>query len=224
MNIKIDTNAAEVAAWIRRVYKDQAPFATAKALNAIADDIQKAQRAQGRESFTLRNPRFFDRSIKRRRSDFASKRNLEALVRVETPGDPSRSDIFTQHEKGGRKRPKQGSRLAVPIDAKRTPRGQIRKRDRIRALNLRPVRAEDGSVEIEGDRGSFMVRGKSGNPVILQRQGRRAKAPVRLLYTLERSVPLKPRLKFVETARAVVPRVMSKRMTEAWADAIRTSR
>lgn len=53
-------NTTQASAFVQAVWRDQIPFATASAINAVAKGGQDVQRAHQREVFTVRRPRFVD--------------------------------------------------------------------------------------------------------------------------------------------------------------------
>ncbi|HEX6925696.1 MAG TPA: hypothetical protein VF167_09700 [Longimicrobiaceae bacterium] len=227
MEITVSTNATEVSQFLRDLYADQVPFATSRALNAAALAFQTKQRGEMSGRFTVRRKQWVDRSIKMRRTDFATKRSLEAFVRVETPGDPSRSDILAQHEDGGTKRPKDGGHLAIPQDVRRTGAGVIRKDQRPKAFGFRP-HGSSGRVFV-GDKRTVLIYTGGGGGVILQRQGRRGKGSskrggLRLLYRFTSKADLDERLRFVETAHETAPAAFARAFPEEFAKAVRSAR
>lgn len=202
MKIQARSNVREIERGLDKVGRQQFPFAMSKALNATADQFQERQRAGMQKRFTLRRKPWVDRSVKRGKGDFATKKKLEAIVRIETPGDKGRSDVLTQHEDGGTKRPRSGRTLSVPADVRRGKTGVIPKNLRPGALNLRPW-GESGTV-MRGDRRTVLIRTGNDRGVILQRTGRGKRAKLKVLYRLKGSVPLKPGLEFFKTAKIVV--------------------
>lgn len=103
--------AADVAAWLGKLGSGGVGRATSEGLNKTGLEFQVAQRRVMDRTMTLRRRDWVHRSVKF--SHFANVRELYALIKIETPGDPSRSDILTQQEGGEEKRP-QGSRLSIP--------------------------------------------------------------------------------------------------------------
>jgi hypothetical protein len=164
----------------------QAPFAAATALNTLANKVQSDVRDQVRGgNFVLRRPSFILNTIYRRPGeDFATKTKLQAGVQIH----PER-DQLAKHEEGGSKRSLKGGSLAVPVNVPRTPAGLIKNAYRPKAL-------------LAGSRPkAFVVRPPGRDPIIAEELGRGKNARVRVLFTLKRSVWLKPRLKFHETAQ-----------------------
>lgn len=239
MKIKARTNSGVALQATRGIFK-QWQFATSVALNQTAKDFQEAQRRGMAQRFTLRRRTWAERSIKIRRGDFAKRDRLEVTIRVETPGDASRSDILAKFEGGGVKRP-QGSRLAIPAEVKRTQAGVISKSLRPRALGFRDI-APGVAV---GAKRTFMIRTPGGGGGIFQRTGRRASKRrkgeskrlasdlrsrqvrdenVKLLYSFAPKARIDRRLEFGETARSTMQRRFRTNFSEAFRDALSTAK
>jgi hypothetical protein len=196
MNIRLSADTKELASKFGTLQRT-AKQGVANAINRTAEEFQEAQRRHMRAVFTIRRPLFIHNSVKIK--PFAKRTKLEATVLIDPPGGQARASILTQHEDGGTKRPRDGSRIAVPIDARRGKAGLVNKSERIKALNLHK---EGGRVV--GDKRTYMVRGRNGNVVIVRRTGKGKNSKTRILYALEKGVPLQRRLRFVETARRIV--------------------
>ncbi len=209
--ITIKVDAREALRFMDTLSK-QAPFAISRALNQTANDGQKSIRARIANEFTLRRRQFILRTVKREkgkypRGDFAHKTILAARVRI----DGSR-DVLAKFEKDKTKRPVSSHRLAIPIEAKRTAKGIVSKRERIKSLGLH---REGG--RIVGPKG---VR-KSGDFIFkwTKRLG------TRLLFKLQRAVPIAShRLHFVDTFTRKVRRKWPSNMRKAFEHAIRTAK
>jgi hypothetical protein len=163
-----------------------ARFATAKALNRTANDVQTAIRDGLASAFQIRRAVFVQRTIYRdRATDFAGKAQLKAAVRV----DPRR-DFLAQHEEGGRKTPRAGRTVAIPLPAVQPDRALVVPR------RLRPSQLKGDVRRVTTPAGDFLVRNRPGRG-----GGGRAGWRTEFLYRLKASVPLRPRLKFHETAQ-----------------------
>lgn len=204
MKIEVHIPEAEVHAWARKVFEDQIPFATSKAINATALDFQKAQREHQHDVFTIRRKTFVDRAVKIK--PFATKQKPVATVSVDPPGGKARADILTQHEEGGTKTPK-GTSLAVPAEARRTKTGIIRKRDRPRAYDFKRVKTK-GRIEVyRGNRRTYMIRRPDGSGMIRRRIGKGKHGTHQGTIPLFRLTPkgeIKPTLDFTDNARRTV--------------------
>lgn len=188
MQVSIDVKDAELVQKGLEAIGRSARFATAKALNATANHAQTAIR-EGLTGFTLRRKVFVQRTIFRdRATDFAGKAQLKAVVRV----DPRR-DFLAQHEEGGRKTPVAGRSVAIPLPAVQPDPSVVVPR------RLRPSKLQGDVRRITTAAGVFLVRNRPG----------RGKGGLRgwrteFLYRLKPSVPLRPRLRFLENAEKAV--------------------
>jgi hypothetical protein len=218
MRITVSSNAEEVSATLRVLFADQLPFATAQALNRTANDVQKAQQSGMGDRFTLRRKTWVERSIKRGKDDWASKKKMEAAVRVEAYGDASRSDVLAQHEKGGVKKPKRGRSLAIPDQIRKNPKKVVPDKERPKAFDFRQtgtnmyVSQKDPRVfmwQTSDGKGGIYKRGRTK----AARRRRMASdvgtrntrdANVTTLYRFTPNAKLKKKFQFEETARGTV--------------------
>lgn len=213
LNMKVETNSREVAGWFHDLYRDQIPYATARAINATAIDFQKREREGLEDRFTIRRP-WVLRGIKINREDFATKEKPEAIVHV----DQDRSFLI-KFEKGGVKRPR-GRSLVVPVDARRTKSGVVSRTIRPRALGLKEI----GGGRAVGDKRTFLIRKPGGRGVIFQWFGRRGSGQTRTLFMMIPSAKVDPRLHFEDTAKDVVRRRFEENFEREFDRAIRTAR
>ena len=196
----------------------QMPFAISKAINATAKDFQEEQRRGIARRFTLRRKTFVLRTVKINRGDFATKHKLEARVQI----DPRRN-ILAKFELGGRKRPRRGKHVAVPIAVRRTRKGIVTRRQRPRAFHFERHVTARGKLQLKGERRTFIIlRGR--NPGIYQRLGGRRNSRVRLLYAFKRSVPISPDLEFISTGRRIIHERYAANLHKAIQFALRTAK
>lgn len=190
MQVSIEVKNAELVQKGLDSIARSARFATAKALNATANHAQTAIR-EGLTGFTLRRKAFVERTIFRdRATDFAGKAQLKAAVRV----DPNpKKDFLAQHEEGGRKVPREGRTVAIPLPAVQPNRLEVVPR------RLRPSRLQGDVRRITTPAGVFLVRNRPGRGKGALRGWR-----TEFLYRLKPSVPLRPRLRFRENAEKAV--------------------
>lgn len=220
--------ATELSRSLQATMRKQVPYATMLAVNATAEAVQKAQRAGQRERFTLRREQWADRSVKIRRGEFATKQNPVAIIRLEAPGaDPGRSQILTQHEAGGDKKPR-GQSLAVPKEARKNVRAIIPKQGRPRAFEFGPGMRGPRATVYQGERRTFMIRLHNRSGWILRRvakpTSRKLFDGTKLLYTLTPKAKLKPKLQFIRTAEATARREIGPNMDKALAKAMASAR
>ena len=170
----------------------KARSALAFALNGTANDAQTKVKASLRGKFTLRRDTFVQNTIYRQPSvDFATKHELRAALRV----NPAR-DFLAQHEEGGQKTARSGGMVAIPTKTlKPSTMTVVPKR-------LRPsgLRSDMRVRKITENGKTWLVRTKESG------RGKGRKTSTEFLYQLKRSVPLRPRLSFIETATREIDR------------------
>jgi hypothetical protein len=216
ISIRFDTS--EVERDLTEIERKHVPYATAQALNATAIQGQVAVQESLDDSFTLRRRDWARRSIKMRREDFAKKTDLAATVRVETPGDPARSDILEKFEKGGTKTP-EGQSLAIPHKARSGKKGVVRKGMRPKDFMFEYWGSGPRGEIYRGRDRTFMIRRADGTGGIYQRKGKATKAGksagrrrmkegrdlnIKTLYRFTPEAHIDSRLHFEETMRGVV--------------------
>lgn len=179
----------------------QAPYALSVGLNAAANDAQRAIQDSLASRFTVRRAQFVRNTIFRQRGvDFATKANLRAVVRV----NPER-DFLVQHEEGGQKVAMSGTHVAIPLPTiKPTAATVVPKRLRPGAL-----RGTGQIRKITTNSGTFLVRNRPGRG-----KGQLTGWRTEFLYQLKRSVPLRPRLGFIDTASRTVDATLVRRVLE----------
>lgn len=205
INIQIDTSTvrAQLVGLERQI-----PFVVSKALNSVANDGQRAVQDSLSAHFTLRRGEFIRRTIKRQTpGDFATKTNLQAIVRV----DPQR-DFLEKFEEDSEKVPQRGRKMiAIPTAAvRRTKSDIIRAADRPRAI-LSQVNQDAGRA--------FILNG-----AIYRVIGRGRRALLQKVYTLKARVGIRARLRFRETVNTAVDRQWEARALEAIDRALATLR
>lgn len=226
MLVKTEIDIAPALRAIGAVTK-QIDFATANALNDTAFEFRDAERKGISERMTVRRE-FVVQGIQVPREGRARRDHLVAEVEVE-----AKRDFLAKFEKGGTKRPRDGHSLAVPEDARPSPRELIPKRLRPRALQVADGPAQTISFRKNGTirRGkvrqkgqglfrTFLIEGMG----IFQRVGRGGGSSVRLLYAFTPQAQIDPELRFFETARDVFDRSFSKHFQRRFLEALRSAR
>jgi hypothetical protein len=231
LTVSLDTKA--FTATMTELEKNQLPFAISKGLNSLAIQAADAQRTEMRKHFTIRNEGVLKFGIVRTKQATKTDLSTEVGVSRQATGSREAFGYLNKFEQGIRKTPIQGSTVSVPTDhVRRSKRGVVTPAMRIKALGFKQV----GKV-IAGAKNTFIIKSKTGRSagVILQRVRNTKKSRMgphqaghdpglRVLYVLERSVPIKPILRLgetmVRTAREKWPTVFA----EAWAFALKTAR
>lgn len=226
MELRVTHNLPAAKALFAR-YGRQIPYATAVALNKTALDAQRYEQNWILRSYTIRSRFWMSRQVKHKPR--ANKVQQWTRLSIDPPGGKRRADILGKFEKGGRKTPRRGKHIAIPVEAKRTGSGKIRANQRIKGFNFRRV----GNT-IQGDKRTFIIE-SGASAGIYQRIGarrkKRAKAgqgrgkgKVNLLYAFARSVPIDNRLQFVSNITRIARKQFAGRFHNAWRQALRTAR
>ena len=239
IDFRVSTNAPEISRWLRMVHADQLPFATSLAINNVTKEAQAFQRQHMLGTFQVRRRQWVERNVKIMRFSNKRQRPIHSLIGIEAPGDPSRSDILSKFEEGGVKRPKDGRRLAVPDEVKRTTGGVIRRGMRPKDFQFRVWGRGPKAEILVGERRTFMIRKADGTGGIYQRTGRkragrrlasdiRTRAVrdlnVRVLYRFTPEANIDSRLHFEENVDGVVRARFSRTFKEAFEKAIAAGR
>lgn len=200
MEIRVDIPGLEDTKQYLSDIGKQFPFAMALALTRTAKEVQREEIAHIRSAFTVRGSWLKEGGKFGVGITPATKRDLVAVIE-------SRAPWLGAHEEGTTRTPT-GSHFAIPqADIRRTKTQVISRSHRPKAL-----------------RRAFKVETKRGVPLLLQRIGRGKRSILRVMYQLTGKAKIEPRLRFIETGRAVVERVWKQIFAEALDRAIRTAR
>ena len=241
ISVTLDTRS--FTATMTELERNQVPFAISKALNDLGIRAADAEREVARRNFTIRDPNVLKYGIVR--SKQATKRDLTVDVNISQQRSGAREAFgyLKKFERGGRKGPDpsqpfgaagdRDTTVAVPTqEVRRSKRGLIRASQRIATFNFRQI-----GKAIRGDKRTFIIQSKTGRSagVIVQRvrNTKRRRLHVqqaghdpglRVLYVLERSVPIRPILHFHETMLRVARTEWPDAWRKAWAFALATAR
>lgn len=199
--ISIDVDLKPLQRWTADQIARQIPFATAKALTLIAQEIQTLERARLREVFKLRSE-WTARGIRVVRAEKRDYPAVQAIV-------GSRDEYLVLQETGGRKTPAAGKRLAIPAKIPAARRGSLGVPKSIRPRAL-----------LSGKRGFISPE---ENLLVRERvKGARFVGPVRPAapyFFLRPSAEIRPVLGFRETAleyaRGAYDRIFAKELQAA---------
>jgi hypothetical protein len=218
--IRITVDTASFAAQMDDFAKNQLPYATMKALNTTATDFQSAEQGHIAQNFTLRRVAFMLRQVRIDREDWATKEKLETVIKI----DPNRN-ILGKFEEGGTKtsRNPQGS-IAIPIEAKTSKADIVLASNRPKAFMLVTQNTKGGYSIAKGLKRVFLIEGPDGKGEIFQRVGTGKSSKLRLLYDLEKSVPIPAMLDFIPTARRIVAENFPRNFAAAFALAMNTAK
>ena len=117
----------------------QIPYARELLLNRLANAAQAETRRGIEARFILRRKDFVLKTIYRKPGeDFATKTEGVAAVRVrDTPQGKSVPDFLAKFEQGGDKRPRQGTNIAIPVNARRNKSDIVTTANRPQAILTR---------------------------------------------------------------------------------------
>lgn len=195
LNVSADVRKAKRQ--LSRIERRQVPFATSLALNDTAFQVRKfiVSTVYPNAFPRARNKRFANVAFRVRKS---TKRNLVAHVY-----DRLDRYFLDHHIRGRAKRPRGSSALLIPVNARRTATGRIRKAD-----------------TAQGAGGTFVADLQGKGPAIY----RRRKGRLVMLFTMKQSTPVRPRFDFyrlgIRRAQQAWPRAFDKAMKRA----LRTAR
>jgi|LGVE01.1.fsa_nt_gb hypothetical protein len=191
----IDFDATALVNQLNSLQVREWPFARALAATKLAYDARDDLRNELPTEFRLTS-KWLQRGIT---VDKATKTRPVAMVF-------SRDDYMADHVTGAVRKPRKKA-IAVPTkQVRRTGKGKIGKANRPAALLKK--------------RNVFIGDNSAGQPSIMQRVGKR----VRVLYGLRPNVSIKKNWDFQGTATKAVRINQVKRLNEALAQAVRTSR
>lgn len=226
IEFRITTNAPAVARALGSLNRNQVPFALSVGINETAKDAQAAQVGGMAQRFTIRRQSWVNRAIKIK--PFSTKRSLTATIRVEPPGGAARADILTRHEERGQRRPHGGSALAVPLEARRSKRDVVKKRDRPSAFSFERVITRGPNEVYRGTRRTFMVRTPDGSGWILRREAAgdsgRLFDGTKVLFRLKPETRIPGDLRFIATITQTVARRFELNFGRAFDRAVATAR
>lgn len=242
MRLKVDIDGLKkFDRTTRLLFADQIPFAMSRAINDTGGDAQKHQQDHMRGIFQVRRSRFVISGVKRKPfANYRRQRVPHTIIRFDPPGGRSRSDIITKFESNTRKTARDGGRIAIPTDAVRTGRGNIRKGRRPRDFGFELVGVSGRAAVYRGKSGTFMIKKSDGTGGIYKRGRRKSQRRRRMasslstrnvrddniqtLYRFRWAVEIRPELEFVENIATRVVKRFPRNMRRRFAQAVKTAR
>lgn len=194
MQVSLKSNIKEFTKSLTRTQKQQIPFATSRALNDTAIDVQNAEVKGIQIRFNNRKKWWMKRQPTGIKVNFSDKRKLWV-------------DVYTNakfakiQEDGGVKTPK-GRAIAVPAEG--LPK-RLRKAGGARKL------LDSNKKAFSTPKGIFKRRGKKRYPILQQ-------------FSYATSVTVKPKFKFYKTAQVATDRKFKRNFYKRLAEAIKTAR
>jgi len=205
--INVQSNIKEFTRDLSRMAKEQIPYATSRAMNDTMVQAQEAEVSNVQAVFNNK-VKWWNKANRRTgiRVEFSNKKNLTAAVYTG-------AYFATMQEDGGIKRPHQGKRLAVP--AQGIPK------------KYRNTPGASGAAKALKEPRTFIFNGGYGKrdftPGIWQRKGKK-RLPIRLLFHWETAANIKPRFRFIATARDTVDKRFMRNFSQRLDQAIATAR
>lgn len=224
LHARVDTNAEDVSRALKFLFRDQIPFALARAIVWTSLDFQEAQVEHMERIFEVRSKRFIRFGVKI--SKFASKRDdpIEGVVEIDPPGSDT-ADILTKFEADTIKLPTRGARLAVPIDAPRTGTGRLRgARSAGGPIGRFDFERVGSSNVYKGKRRTFLIEEGQTRGGVFQRVGRGSSSQIRTLFLFTPRVPIEPELDFRENAAKTIQEEFRDNFRRAFDRAVFTAR
>ncbi len=217
MNIGVSVDTARALRLTEAVLR-QLPYTLRDALNATAKDFQRAEQNLVLREFDIKQQAFILNSIKVGRDGFARADKPRVTMEI----DPDRNQL-AKWETGGVKASIAGkSYVAIPSkEVKLTKRGLVPRS--LYPGRFAPFRdVGRGGLLAVGQEDTFIVRAKTGIPILLQRTGPRT---VRAIAIYKPAVNLGPaRLHFLQTAHATAQSAWGPNFARAWVANIQTAR
>lgn len=205
MQIKIETNLAELPVWINSNIIKQAEFATSVALYDTAVDLKKALIADLPQEFTIRNG-WVAKGIRIKPTGSRAIRKTGAGIAGMEAQVGTVDAFMAMQELGGTKTGKKSS-VAIPV---REPQSEIMdKKKWPKALLKKP--------------GYFLNQRSNGRVLVFQRLGQK-RYPIKLKYSLAPSVKISPRWNMRERATEIVGRKYNENFNRAFEMALATAK
>lgn len=216
MIVAVSVRDVELLAGLRNAPKRML-YAAANAINNTAKEIQRVEREAATRTFTLRGSReFLLRQVAYiGREDFASAPRARLQARVSVRPRPGL--LLPEYEAGFERKPRVGRHVAVPVEARATPRSDVAPELFIRRLGLRRVGRKAGGVSIRGRTGTYVVPEVG----IFQRVSSFA---TRLLYAFSDPFRVPPKLGWIVRARGVVDRMFAAELRRQVYESLRFNR
>lgn len=197
---------------------NQMPFATSKAINRITLLARDAIRTEMEKNFTIR------RDWVVRGVDVLQYSRKQDTPIAATLGVREDRDFLNKFETGTPKTARSGRNVAVPTDfATGAKSGIVPKNLRPKALRLHAYATKAGKQQTKGERRSFLLPMKDGQPGVFQRIGS-GRFDIVLLYALVPTVHIRPMLGLREIAKRVIDAVTVQVFNEELANALATAR
>jgi hypothetical protein len=210
MNLRVNVQTDGLTDMIEKLSARGVAYATTNAINNVAKLIQKTERENLDERFTVRTPKtraFLERQIAKIKP-FANVKQGRPSAEISVGQAPRL--LLSLFETGGKKVPARGKRVAVPITggpARVAFESPVAERFYLRKLKFKARKTRSGKVQYKGVQRTFLLKSTTKNPAggVYQRVGK-YREDVRLVYSFKQRPRLRAVLKFVQTADEVAKR------------------
>lgn len=211
--IKVDIDARDLTMGFKELER-QIPFATALALTRTAQHAQAELKRGLEKDFTVRS-KWVARGI---RINPANKRGLAAEV-------GSRDQFMARQVTGGVKRGEGGKAIAIPGDARPSPKKVTRPSRWPGALLKKSSKFFIGNPKGHPDLpvGVYRRLGGKGRYKSGKKKGQ-YKGAIRLMWTIKESVTIAPRWRFQTTVDDAVKEIFQAELEKAMEKAISTAK
>lgn len=203
--VEIRINTDEIAKQLRWYQREQLPFATSLALNAVANDVAADVTASMDTELNRPTP-FTKMAFMTKTGKFKGKRSSKRDLRVSIIADKVQAEYLLFQVEGGVRKPKKQAILVPTLKAPKDKYGNISRATRRRYAQ------PTGTLFHAGER-------ENKQPGVYKRTRRSA---AEMLAAYELQTEYKPRLKIYETAAKSVNANLNRRMIEALRRALNT--
>lgn len=203
--VEIRINTDEIAKQLRWYQREQLPFATSLALNAVANDVAADVTASMDTELDRPTP-FTKMAFMTKTGKFKGKRSSKRDLKVSIIADKVQAEYLLFQVEGGVRKPKKQAILVPTLKAPKDKYGNISRATRRRYAQ------PTGTLFHAGER-------ENKEPGVYKRTRRSA---AEMLAAYELQTEYKPRLKIYETAAKSVNANFNRRMIEALRRALNT--
>lgn len=217
ISLDISSNAREVSRHLKRVQRDQVPFAASKAVNRLGNALVGAGRSAGKGELLRQWRRDTDTKaggnlFAKANLDYRRSNKRQAVIEARISNTPRIQRMMRKQIDGGTFGPERGKYLIVPKSSKAVT-GKGRGKRKLSASAAKGLRGEAGNQSLSEGR----------NRVLVRRTGGRKSTTGEVILTLAQSITTRPRFR-PEQAVARVRRKARRVMAAEMAKALRTAR
>lgn len=206
MDVKIESNFAELPIWINKKVLKQMVFATSVALYETAKEASYEVRSGLTDDFTIRN-RYVAQGIRIKPTGSKAIRATGRGIEGMSAEVGSLDDFMERQEMGGTKLPTLGKNVAIPI----------------RENKHQAIKKSQWPSAILGKKRGFVQRSKRGTQTIYERTTR-GPYPIKPRYILKPQVRVRARWDMRQTVQDFVGREYHRKFETAFEKAMATAK